>query len=272
MRREGVTSLRTPQPLKRYKKSQQPLDMASEMEVSSDVNEDLLENSSNIDSKSIVELSKRVKDLKVEKDKDVSSLKEEMERKIQQQINSCKEMWEEKLVKEVEEATKPYEEELRTVKEELAKQQQKSELMSNVLKYNYAIFQDLTKRLDTVELNQAKKSAVLTGLSFSDKKKDLIRELKDLLQDELGVFVGIEDAYKLGNTATSVCPVVVVFETASDKHKVFAVKSRLDNIQGAGDFKVYLSDYMPAGMNEKGGEKKISSGTIKKMQSPKWKW
>ena len=54
----------------------------------------------------------------------------------------------------------------------MQKQDAKISLMSDIIKNYQDVIQDLMRKMDNVELAQAKKSAILTGLSFSLAKKE----------------------------------------------------------------------------------------------------
>ena len=105
------------------------------------------------------------------------------------------------------------------------------------------------KRLDSLELANARRAAVLTGPSFSMKKQERIREICDFLNQELEVFVRIEDAYTLGGGPQS--PTVIVFQTMQDKETVFGKKSKLQDTSNNLGKPVFLNHYLPACENEK---------------------
>ena len=107
--------------------------------------------------------------------------------------------------KDIENAFKIYQDEIQGLKKEVSQQKQKTQLLSNLLKFNHQISEDISRRLDAVELNNAKKSMILTGLNFSDKKKERIHQITQLFIDILQVRVPIEDALHVGGSKSKAC-------------------------------------------------------------------
>ena len=141
-----------------------------------------------------------------------------------------------------------YDTQIKTLSQELQAANKKMNLMSDILLYNRQITEDVMKRLDTIEISNAKKTAVLSGLSFSIDKSSLIQEIKDLFADVLHVQSEIDDAYTLGNKTSA--PVVIQFPSITAKKRVFKNKSKLDTIQDPDGQKVYLSNYLLSAAND----------------------
>ena len=112
-----------------------------------------------------------------------------------------------------------YDKEIDAVKQDLAEVKKKNKLMNEVMQYNQCIVEDLASRLDSVEMGNARKSAVLTGFHASYKKNILIQQIKDLFENTLQVNIYIEDAYQLGDRNPK--PIVVIFNSAEGQGKGF---------------------------------------------------
>ena len=142
-----------------------------------------------------------------------------------------------------------YDKKIEELSKQLFESNQKAKLMADLMAYNQQISDDMAKRLDALEMSNIRRTAILTGLSFSGKKEILIQQLLDLFNDVLHINTSIEDAYLLGNY--SLAPVVITFTTSEHKKSIFQNKSSLNTIKGESDRKVYLNDYLPTAVNEK---------------------
>ena len=91
-----------------------------------------------------------------------------------------------------------YEDRLSKLEKESARHQQKAELLSDIVYQSNHVIADLASRLDGVELNQAKRSAVLTGLSFAKSKKDRLEQLIEFFRDTLDTEPSIDDSFPAG--------------------------------------------------------------------------
>ena len=199
-----------------------------------------------IDVRGLVQLSTKVNQLTIKTEANLQKVKTDMKQELQE----VKENFKKEVTQEMEKTLKHYEDEFKKLKEEVQFHKKRHDLVCGILQYNQQITKDIVKRLDNLETSNAKKMATLTGIKFSDKKEDLIRELTDLFQDELSVYdVKIQDAYKLGDNVPQ--PVVIIFETVTDKQKVFQNKKLLNRIHGEDEARIFLNDYLPAAQNEK---------------------
>ena len=142
-----------------------------------------------------------------------------------------------------------YDKKIEDLGSELEESKRKIELMTNIMSYNQQITDDMIKRLDTIELANAKRTVVLTGLSLSSTKSVLIEQIYDLFKEVLSVEVYIDDAYKLGEYPNA--PVIITLGSMEQKRILYSNKSKLNTIKGEDDRKIYLNDYLPTAVNEK---------------------
>ena len=119
-----------------------------------------------------------------------------------------------------------YEERIKSLEKNLRESDRKAALTHNILQRNRDITNDLSKRLDTIELANARRMAILTGLKLDEKKKkDQNKRVLDFISTELEVFTRIEDTYTLGNS--DIPPIIITFQTLHDKEAVFEKKAKL---------------------------------------------
>ena len=155
----------------------------------------------------------------------------------------------EQMEKDIQETMNIYETDLKVIKNELQHQKQKVKIMSDLLQQSYQVQHDLSKRLDAMDLNNAKRSAILSGLDFSEKKKDRSEQIESFLLDTLELDINIEDSYFLGDKTPR--PTVIVFANSGDKMKVWERKKMLKDYIGKNDQGIYLNDYLPQIVSEK---------------------
>ena len=150
--------------------------------------------------------------------------------------------------KDVNASFEAYEEKIKKLEEDLCGSDRKLKIVQDVITRQNDIIKDLTKRMDAVELNQARRMAVLTGLSTSQKKHERTKEVTEFLQTELEIFTRIEDTYQLNADPPTI---VVTFQTMHDKETAFEKKSKLKDISKDRGKKLYLNHYLPIQENEK---------------------
>ena len=151
--------------------------------------------------------------------------------------------------KDVQKAMNEYEERIKTLEESLDRQKATNNIHAQLLIHNHSIIEDLAGRLDKIEISNARRSAVLTGLTFSTKKEDRNCEIESFIEETLGVSVSVEDSYFLGSADNK--PVVIIFENLKDKNRVFVEKEKLQHFEGKNGKSIYLNSYLPAQLNEK---------------------
>ena len=150
---------------------------------------------------------------------------------------------------EVNGAMKQYEEKIHTLERDLRNSNRKARILEDVVRYNSDLLQDVTKRLDSLELANAQKAAILTGCNFQAKKADKIKEILAFFQQELKVFTRIEDAYTLGTGENAPC--VIIFQTMDDNNVVFENKAKLKDISKDSGRNIFINHYLPSKENEK---------------------
>ena len=226
------------------------------------------ENFQVLDLRTVTELSKRLKTCTAElrKEHEQALLKIQKENKqVLDQLAQCKVGLKSEMETDIQKAVDQYQEDIRTLQKELATQKMKTSIMGGVIQQNHLVMQDLAKRLDAVELNNTKRMAVLSGLAFSRKKYERRAQLQQFFDEALGVYVEIEDSYFIGEMDSK--SVVVIFETNSEKERVFSQKSKLNKLEGDNGQLIYLNHYLMASANEKARREREIIRDIKKNDS-----
>ena len=136
---------------------------------------------------------------------------------------------------------------VKQLRKELDHEKHKNRIMVDVMSRMSVTIGDLTQRIEGLELGASKKSIIITGLAVSDKKEDMIREVATFIEQNLGLWVNIDDCYKLGNKQPR--PIVVSLQTQDEKRDILHFKNLLKNSEEFGG--VYINDYTPAATQEK---------------------
>ena len=206
-----------------------------------------------VDVRTVVQLFGRVKvcvsELRDTYTKGLATAKKDMNKQTTEKMAQFKKDTVKDTDREVQKSMEMYQQKLDKLEENMEKQKKKNDIQAELIKYNFALMQDLSRRLDTVEMNTARRSGILTGLNFSDNKGERIKQVEAFFEDTLNININIEDAYFLGDAEQKV--VVVIFATSRDKQMVWENKSELKHFKGEKGKQIYLNDYLPQGVGEK---------------------
>ena len=108
---------------------------------------------------------------------------------------------------------------------------------------------DVTSRLDNLELNKSKYSVMLTGLYTSEKKWEAAPQVADFIDQVLQVQPEIDEVYHLGGKDPK--PIVITFPTLKDRRLVMRNKAVLKDVRNEDGKKFFLQDYNPPQIAEK---------------------
>ena len=148
---------------------------------------------------------------------------------------------------DINKAMQDYEKRITALECQLRTANRKAKLSDDILQYNAIVLDDLTKRMDSLELSNARKMAILSGFEADGKKDKRAAELLDFFHHELEAYTRIEDSYQIGVSIPK--PIIITFQTLEDKEAVFANKSKLKDCTLSN--RIYLNHYLPANENEK---------------------
>ena len=128
--------------------------------------------------------------------------------------------------------------------------QVKFKMISGTIQHMYQMIQDLTKKVESLEIAGTRRQILITGLKLeSDKKQDRILQVEAFMRNEVQVYVEIEDVYTLGQSDTP--SIVVTLKNLRDKHEVLQNKSNLKGLTNHKNNSIYVNDYFPQATNEK---------------------
>ena len=193
------------------------------------------ENSKVIDVITVLEMFRQIMSKKQSTENDISQWKLQLKEELNADVNRTAELYEKRIT---------------DLEASLRESDRKLDVVQNVVRHQNCIMNDVSKRLDNLELNQARRMAVLSGLKIDQQKKeDRVRRVSNFLQTELELFTRLEDVYPLGSSDPPA--LVITFQTYQDKETVFENKAKLKDISKNYPNKIYLNHYLPAQENER---------------------
>ena len=203
----------------------------------------ITEDTSVIDVKVVLEMFQRLSLSKTEK------MESHISKTANEKIKLATDTMRADIDKDVSQSVKIYEDRIDKLEEGLRDSNRKAKLIEDTLYYQQNLMQDMERRLDIIELQNARRAAVLTGLWVDVKKHIRIQQLHDFFHTELEVYTRIEDAYLLGSAEPAA--IVMTFQTMHDKNIVFEAKSKFAQIKKDTGMEYYLNHYLPSHENEK---------------------
>ena len=179
------------------------------------------------------------KDLK----KDVAQLKSNSDEQEKRLVNECTEKATQNVKEEVDNIIdEEHKKQIKSVKDELKFCQLKNEILSDICTGMSTEIADLNQKVEHLELNAAKKSIIITGLTLRhNRKDDAIQEIEEFMDTNLHTPVVVDDYFYLGQA------IVIEFQCAADRRSVLKNKSMLKDIPG----NIFINEYTPLFTNEK---------------------
>ena len=212
---------------------------------------------------SVMEMMKTLKqefasEMKSMKDNQIDEMKTELKQIFQQQKDELAENMKHTVKQVIDQ-----DEEIVQVKSDVAFWKMKADTLADVCNRMYAEISDLTTRVENLELNNAKKIILITGLKIPNDKDAAIAELAIFFLQAMNLEVNIEDMFFLG--VSSPRPVVVILQTVDEKKRVMQAKSALKHVKAPiTGGSIYINDYLPPTT----GEKRRREKDIIKMTTP----
>ena len=198
-----------------------------------------------MDLKSVAEMFSQIKG-------DMASLKKDMEEikvkqaapiEVSQQII-------EKCAKDIMTDVKvKMDEQNRKLKAELDQVTFKNQTLTGVVDRMAAEMSELRGRLENLELSNTRKMISISGLDTRDQKDDMINDVQEFIETELGIITTAEECYKIGNAVPRL--IVVSFQTLQEKRDVLRFKSRLNKSNDSSVRKIFINDYNPITVQER---------------------
>ena len=125
----------------------------------------------------------------------------------------------------------------------------KNRTLTNVVERMNIEMEEMKVKLENLELNNTKKSVSITGLFTQGKKYEVMRQIEDFFEANLGIFVRVEDFFKLGTNEPRVT--IVSFQYMQDKLDVMRFKHFLKDKKNREGRPYYVNDYIPSTTQER---------------------
>ena len=138
--------------------------------------------------------------------------------------------------------------EVSSLKKEVQYQKFKTETVVGTMQHMHQVIEDLTKRVESLEVANTRNAIIISGLGLEGKKVDLAKEFECFAELQLGVRITVEEAYNIG--APPFASTVVFLQSAAEKREIIAAKSQLKNVKIDGNM-IYINSYHPASVNER---------------------
>ena len=185
---------------------------------------------------SVVEMFKKIKS-------DVESVKRSQKQEISNQVQRVKN----EILKDIANAEEVQnsKKKVEKLEAEVAHWKHKSEVLTEVVDQMNVEMQDLSQKVENLELNSNKRSVIVTGIEMETDKNQNWQILEYLFKDKMNLEVIIEDFYLLGNNP------VVTFQSMNDKRTVMKYKSVLKKIRNGKGGDIYINEFLPQATQEK---------------------
>ena len=155
--------------------------------------------------------------------------------------------WKEKIDRFIEQHPKDQQSRFEKVYDELKWAKKRERIMARTVQRMQDITMELATKIDNLEINNAKRCIVISGLWIEGKKDSQIRQVEHFLYTDVGVDAQVEDTYPISQTNPPAR--VVVLLNQKDKHMIMKKKKILKDMQF--EHPVYINDYQPAALNER---------------------
>ena len=173
----------------------------------------------------------------------------QMFRELKEEMNKLSIHEGESRVKEVEAQQDANNNALYPMQVQLSEYKLKTEILTGIIMNMNDTITDMDKRIDKIELNNMKKSMVVSGFNTQRSKKKCIEELLHFFAEEMGITPSIEDVFFLTQEKTN--PMVVTFTKFSDKLLVYKNTEKIKDLVNEEDKPFFYTDYLPAEMSER---------------------
>ena len=172
--------------------------------------------------------------------------REEDRKNTDKKFKEMKKRCVEQTSREVSEILEQEQKEIDKVKAEVAFWKMKSDTMTDVCQRLCTEVEDLTTRVENLEVNNSKKMISISGLDMEKMRKfEGVLFLEKFFQDNLFLEVHVEDFFNIGTS------LIVVFQSQQHKRDTMHFKYLLKDVRNSRNQKIFINDYMPPTTNEK---------------------
>ena len=140
--------------------------------------------------------------------------------------------------------------ELEVCKTEIDTLRRRNYLMKCANKVAFNSIDELSKRVNNLEMDKTRRMVSIHGLYIYHEKKDEVSmEVEVFLCEQVGVSVNVDDVYFLGSYEPRIC--IVSFATLQDKRKVMNAKSALKDVINRDKKPIFINDFKSTEINER---------------------
>ena len=139
-------------------------------------------------------------------------------------------------------------EELQSMKARLQVCEARERMMVDTMSYMTGTIKELTDKIELMEINNAKKSVILSGLETNEKKSDCRKDIEFFLLNKMNTDIRIEDCYHIGQNTPR--DVVIVLNSVADKRLIFQNIDTIKNLKNDHGKKYYFRDLLTAKQNQ----------------------
>ena len=126
----------------------------------------------------------------------------------------------------------------------------KIDVAAKVMDRMETTIKDLTQRIENLELNNAKRAVVVTGLYIFGRKFEKLQQIYRFFEEKIGVTdITIEEFFTLGLIEPA--PIVVYFQSMREKRDIMNSKSYLKGQVNEDRKPYFINEYYPAAVQEK---------------------
>ena len=208
-----------------------------------------LNNDSNPQSVSVPILMEMFRQLRQDMKHEINSSLQLQRQQLIEDLKGYKRKCKEDAAKEVRKMLDEEQDKLLPIQKDIAYWKLKADNLSEICGRMHVEIQDLTTRVENLEVNNSKRMISITGLKLvGENKRDQIDYLAVFFENNLGLTVALEDCFTIGSNKKS--PICVILQTMGDKRLIMSCKKLVKDVRG--DFgKIYINDYLPPTTQEK---------------------
>ena len=151
-------------------------------------------------------------------------------------------------IQKIEQRQDDQETRLLRIEDELNECKMRNQILSGVVSRMGQIMKETDRRIELIELNNMRKSIVVTGFHTERRKDRCISDMYNFLSEEVGVEVQIEDLFFLNKETTS--PLVITMTSMEDKREIFRNMKNIKGLVNMDGKPFIFSDYLPPELNE----------------------
>ena len=201
------------------------------------------ENPQSISISSVMEMFKELK-------RDMNKTRKEESETLRQDLLVFKKTCVETASEEINKVFTQQSETVKTLQSDINYWKLKSDTLTEVCDRMYTEIEDLTSRVENLELNNSKRMLIISGLHLiqDGKKADNLYMIQQFLYNSMNIEPRIEDYFVLGQYSAKP-QIVIILQTSEDRRMILQNKKLLKDYKQPP--KVYINEYFPSATHDK---------------------